>query len=562
VVRALLEAHADLNHATSDDGRTALIQAAQNGHIEVVRALLEAHADPQHRMFDGATALDASVALRHHAVTFSLLQTGGCCGKSGALAFYHQPWPLRSFERLTWLVPTAERRAATIGAFSALGANVDPLTLKILPLEIAPDAYLAWGCLVTARADQERVSVCLIFGSGMTAPLRFESDALYHAVSGIRLSLTPSTLMQYVRAFLALVIGTRGAFEIVESADDVLWTVGTPDEVREEVSKEIATLEYVGFIDGRHRLFASVLFKKHLFRTAIWVARDGQLEMTDERLVGKEEPLPVEDIGAVRNGDSGGDGETSLKEIVERLAKDSLNSPENPWPAYHWVPGEWLNIDSDTALLWMQLLSSLRESGIPPWARSILPQRMRARHLLCLPGMHLVEIMLRMPKDRTMPDLASLVLHSERLLVPLMPDPGLFDQIVAQLQPRRSEQASLEELAYLFILLGGHGLGEPVRIVTSADDIPWTSQVTARVRNAATAAARSVHTTLAASGHALDVRLCWIADGKLFGRIVRISFDNQQIGFASEPEIIIPDLPARRDVILPPLFWGTERENG
>jgi ankyrin repeat protein len=40
-VRALLEAGAELNHANGY-GRTALIAAAQRGHVEVVMALLKA----------------------------------------------------------------------------------------------------------------------------------------------------------------------------------------------------------------------------------------------------------------------------------------------------------------------------------------------------------------------------------------------------------------------------------------------------------------------------------------------------------------------------------------
>eukprot|EP00618_Florenciella_parvula_P035751 CAMPEP_0119472470 /NCGR_PEP_ID=MMETSP1344-20130328/4520_1 /TAXON_ID=236787 /ORGANISM="Florenciella parvula, Strain CCMP2471" /LENGTH=590 /DNA_ID=CAMNT_0007505425 /DNA_START=117 /DNA_END=1891 /DNA_ORIENTATION=- len=56
VVRALLEAGADVNQARTDDGTTLCYIAAQTGHVEVVRALIEAGADVnQARTDNGAT---------------------------------------------------------------------------------------------------------------------------------------------------------------------------------------------------------------------------------------------------------------------------------------------------------------------------------------------------------------------------------------------------------------------------------------------------------------------------------------------------------------------------
>jgi ankyrin repeat protein len=56
VLRALIEADADINKATND-GSTPLIKAAEKGHKAVVRALIEADVDVNKAKDDGGTAL-------------------------------------------------------------------------------------------------------------------------------------------------------------------------------------------------------------------------------------------------------------------------------------------------------------------------------------------------------------------------------------------------------------------------------------------------------------------------------------------------------------------------
>ena len=56
LVRLRLTAKADVN-AAENDGKTALMSASANGHLEVVQALLAARADVNARQGDGSTAL-------------------------------------------------------------------------------------------------------------------------------------------------------------------------------------------------------------------------------------------------------------------------------------------------------------------------------------------------------------------------------------------------------------------------------------------------------------------------------------------------------------------------
>ena len=64
MVQALIAKGADVN-AKAGDGRTALIQASEIGHLDVVRALLAKGADVNAKTNDGRTALTAATAGAH-----------------------------------------------------------------------------------------------------------------------------------------------------------------------------------------------------------------------------------------------------------------------------------------------------------------------------------------------------------------------------------------------------------------------------------------------------------------------------------------------------------------
>jgi cytohesin len=68
--------HAEPSDARHDDGSTALILAAQNGHLAVVEALLKAGADAARATTDGRTALHLAAQNGHTAVVEALLKAG------------------------------------------------------------------------------------------------------------------------------------------------------------------------------------------------------------------------------------------------------------------------------------------------------------------------------------------------------------------------------------------------------------------------------------------------------------------------------------------------------
>jgi len=74
-VQRLLDAGADVNHATTD-GFTALIRAASDGDGVAVQRLLDAGADVNHATTDGFTALIAAAVRGHDAIVQQLLAAG------------------------------------------------------------------------------------------------------------------------------------------------------------------------------------------------------------------------------------------------------------------------------------------------------------------------------------------------------------------------------------------------------------------------------------------------------------------------------------------------------
>ena len=73
VVQALLDAGADLNAGKGEWG-TALMKAAQNGHLGVVRALIAAKADVNAADQQGTTALMAATRIGYKQIVQALVE--------------------------------------------------------------------------------------------------------------------------------------------------------------------------------------------------------------------------------------------------------------------------------------------------------------------------------------------------------------------------------------------------------------------------------------------------------------------------------------------------------
>ena len=75
-VQLLLEAEADVDHARSKEGATALYIASQNGHSRCVEAMLDADVSIDLPMHDGSTCVPAT----GDACAIEAYQLGCLCG--------------------------------------------------------------------------------------------------------------------------------------------------------------------------------------------------------------------------------------------------------------------------------------------------------------------------------------------------------------------------------------------------------------------------------------------------------------------------------------------------
>jgi ankyrin repeat protein len=79
IVRALLDAKAEVNKATSEagfSGQTPLYEASMKGHLEVVRALLDAKAEVNKASNTGITPLYMALSGDHTQIAALLREAG------------------------------------------------------------------------------------------------------------------------------------------------------------------------------------------------------------------------------------------------------------------------------------------------------------------------------------------------------------------------------------------------------------------------------------------------------------------------------------------------------
>lgn len=119
-----------------------------------------------------------------------------------------------------------------------------------------------------------------------------KNEWLYSLMNQTATEQSPEILKAYCRFFFTAVVGSLGAFLLVDQVDHVRWKPGAGQADRDRVERHLKALRYFGkAADGRHELRATVLFKNALFRTSVMIGKDWIQELTNEELL--EEDLPV-----------------------------------------------------------------------------------------------------------------------------------------------------------------------------------------------------------------------------------------------------------------------------
>lgn len=140
-LRELLEAGGDKN-VKNENGRTALMLAAQNGHVEAVKALIDQGADIHHEDYNGNTALMVAAGSGSIEVLDALLQQN----------------PLQQDKDASLLAAAERGRDAAVGVLIRAKADMEAKNRS----QLTPLMLAAWNghiktlkALIEANADME-----------------------------------------------------------------------------------------------------------------------------------------------------------------------------------------------------------------------------------------------------------------------------------------------------------------------------------------------------------------------------------------------------------------------
>jgi hypothetical protein len=118
------------------------------------------------------------------------------------------------------------------------------------------------------------------------------NEWIYDAMSRRPPPQCDDNLLDFVRFFFTTVVGTLDAFRFADRVDDAIWLPDASEDVKQEFTEKLQPLRIIGTSeDGRQELRGTVIFKNALFITSVKVARNWQLELTDEECLMEELPL-------------------------------------------------------------------------------------------------------------------------------------------------------------------------------------------------------------------------------------------------------------------------------
>lgn len=128
--------------------------------------------------------------------------------------------------------------------------------------------------------------------------LDFTNAPIYALNTRAPLILNDDTLLDYVRFFFSFVRGRHGRFLICESVDDIQWREEPPPSARKAIAKMIEPLKISRKDeDGDVHVMAQMMFKDALFHTHITVAPNGNIKLSQEKMLIEDIPVLDDTLG-------------------------------------------------------------------------------------------------------------------------------------------------------------------------------------------------------------------------------------------------------------------------
>jgi hypothetical protein len=120
---------------------------------------------------------------------------------------------------------------------------------------------------------------------------------VYALNKSVPLALTRDMAAMYVRFFFTFVRGAHGRFHVLESVDDIPWHEEPSPAGRRALADMIEGLRYHRGGETGHEFCASILFKDSLFESDILVKPDGQVSLTNQKILVENLPVVNQNLG-------------------------------------------------------------------------------------------------------------------------------------------------------------------------------------------------------------------------------------------------------------------------
>ena len=145
---------------------------------------------------------------------------------------------------------------------------------------------------ITDRSNNPVRKRFLIYRSDDLVVIDYTNGPVYALNSRCPIAISQDNVVSYVQFFFSFVRGKHGAFQTVESVDEIRWRDDPTPNARRSLSEminpmSIKTIEE----DGTYIIATNIIFKNALFQCEVTAKQNGIVRLSNEKLLVQDLPL-------------------------------------------------------------------------------------------------------------------------------------------------------------------------------------------------------------------------------------------------------------------------------
>jgi hypothetical protein len=145
-------------------------------------------------------------------------------------------------------------------------AEFDLERLRFADLPFLP----GWQLILLPHRQANFEFPLVISGERLIMP-QTQNEWLYSLMESTQAEKTPEILKSYTYFFFSVIVGQLGFFNIVDSAEQILWDSNATEADHDKVKPHLSSPQYLGIrADGRHELRGSIVFKMLCLFPPFW----------------------------------------------------------------------------------------------------------------------------------------------------------------------------------------------------------------------------------------------------------------------------------------------------